>query len=106
MRTITGHTKAWLTEYGNPEALTKENVNAVNCVAYANHDMSTAGWTYVGEATITFECVDDDTLIQNKVAALRGELQTLRANTEIKSSELEQKIQKLLAIEFTPEVQA
>lgn len=98
MKVITGKTKAWLTAYGDPEALTEGGEKAISEVAFSNSNMSSQGWTYVGEATITFECVDNDTLILNKVAALRGELQSVRAKAEIETGNIEAKIQKLLAI--------
>lgn len=98
MKTITGKTKAWLTQFGSPDELLGDPNNAVGAVAYQSQDMTSAGWTFVGNATITFECADNDTLIINKVAALRGELQSVRAKAEVEAGALELKIQKLLAI--------
>lgn len=98
MKTITGNTKAWLTDYGDPECLLGDTDKAVQGVVFSGTDMTRSGWTFVGNATITFECPDNDTLILNKVAALRGELQSVHAKAEVQAGTLELKIQKLLAI--------
>lgn len=98
MKTITATTKAWLTSYAGPDDLTGTQDRAIEALAYHPRDMNSSGWTYAGQATITVELVDNDTLILNKVSALRSELQTVRANAEIEAGNLEAKIQKLLAI--------
>ncbi|MBK5204322.1 MAG: hypothetical protein JJD98_02625 [Polaromonas sp.] len=104
MKVITGKTKAWLTSYNGPDDLLGDPDKAVAAIALSNNDMTSSGWTFVGRATVTFECADNDTLVLNKVAALRGELQSVRANAEVAAGKLELKIQNLLAI--TNEVMA
>ena len=98
MKTITVDTKAWLTTYGNPEDLNKEPEKAIEDVSFSNFKMEKHGWSLIGNATVSFECPDMDGLIQNKVASLRHELQTVRAKAEIEAGDIENKIQKLLAI--------
>jgi hypothetical protein len=103
MKVITGKTKAWLSEYGNPDALMGTPEQAVKEVCFSMGDMTSVGWSFVGDATVTFECGDRNELIANKVDSLRKEIKTVRAEAQMKAKEIEQKIQKLLAIEYTPE---
>lgn len=98
MKTITGTTKAWLSNYDGPDALEGEQDKAVSALWYSAHDMTGQGWVYAGVANITIEVVSNDDLIANKVATLRKELQTVRAKAEVAAGDIEAKIQKLLAI--------
>ena len=98
MRTITGTTTAWLTSYANPDCLQgKGDVTEIN---FADQDMTQSGWTRLGPATISFECPDEKVIIANKVIALQGELQTVRAKAQEAVNALEDKIQSLLALTF------
>jgi hypothetical protein len=104
MKTITGKTKAWLSESGSPDALLGDNHGAaVSSLSFCSWDMKSVGWTYVGEATITVDIPDHDTLIGNKVESLRAEKQQILAEAQAKATQLEGQIQKLLAITYTPE---
>lgn len=99
MRTITGKTTAWLASHQGPEALVgKKESQLIGDLYYANHDMSSQGWSKVGKATITLEIPEDDQLIANKVDALRKEITRTRADAEVKARDLEEKVQQLLAI--------
>lgn len=98
MKTITGTTTAWLASYANPDCLKGEG--DVNEVTFASIDMTSHGWTRLGPATITFECPDEKVIIANKVIALQGELQTVRAKAQEAVNALEDKIQSLLALTF------
>lgn len=104
MKTITGITKAWITgDYYGPAEIARDGPKAVAHLGYSDNDMSSHGWTCIGEAEITLRMVSDDEIISNKVTALRKEIQTVRADAEAKATQLERKVQELLAI--TNEVQ-
>lgn len=61
------------------------------------------GYTFVGEAEVTVEIPEVRVLVENKVAALREEEATVRAEAVAKCTAIQSQIQNLLAIEFTPE---
>lgn len=58
-----------------------------------------AGYTLVGTATITIALMDRDTLVSNKIDAMRNEAAGIRAEATKKCTEIEGKIQQLLCIE-------
>ncbi len=105
-RTISTKTQSWLSNHSTigPEDL-RDPKNIVGLI-FSNADMRPCGWTYVGEAEITVELVDESKLIDNKVAALREELKTVRAEAQIKSTKIEGQIQSLLCIENNPSAPA
>ena len=98
MRTVTGKTKAWITQYTDPERLKGNDEAVVGAIHISPADMKSSGWTCVGEATVTIELVDENTLVANKVESLKKELQTVRAEAQRQVNDLEDKLQKLLAI--------
>lgn len=101
--TITARTKAWfITDSDGPEDLHGDPVRAVSTVSYYAGDMTAYGWSLVGEAEITLYVDHEDTLIDNKVAALRQELKNVLGEAQLKATEIEGRIQKLLAISYTP----
>lgn len=59
--------------------------------------MTSAGYPCFGKATITFTMPDGD-VIKAMVDALHEEIKTERANHHVKITQLEDKIQQLLAI--------
>ena len=102
-RTITATVGAWFTsDHAGPDDLARTPEHAINSLGFSALDMA-KHWTRVGDATITVTLVDEKTLIGNKVDALRRELQSVRAEAQMKTNDLESKIQKLLAIEYTAE---
>ena len=60
------------------------------------------GYTYIAEATVTVEIPSERELIDSKVAAMREEIKTVRANATAKVTNLEGQIQQLLCIENSP----
>jgi hypothetical protein len=93
---------AWLTKHSR---LTPEQIaNAtgeqlVDSLSFTNLDMATQGYTKVGTATIEFDLIDRQEMIDNKVVALRAELQGVKADAQVKVQRLEEQLQSLLAIE-------
>lgn len=104
MKQVTNTVKAWLPEYSSltPDQLQKPE--AVDQFIYSAHDMRSAGWTYVGEATITVDVVlSSNELINSKIETLREQQKKARAEAEAQVNRLEGMIQNLLAISYTPE---
>ncbi|HNB02383.1 MAG TPA: hypothetical protein PLK61_11310 [Nitrosomonas sp.] len=62
-----------------------------------NNDMSSQGYPCFGKATVTFTMPDGDA-IQAMVTALQEEIKTEKANHHVKITQLEGRIQELLAI--------
>jgi len=95
---------AWLTKHSR---LTPEEVvNAtggqlVDAVSFTNLDMSSQGYTKIGTATIEFNLIDRNTMIDNKIVSLRAELQGVKADAQVKVQKLEDQLQSLLAIEVS-----
>jgi hypothetical protein len=105
MKTVTGKAKAWIAKHSfiGPQDLVKPDFNPAKLFFTAPIvDMTDQGWTLAGEAEITVNLVDEQTLIDNKVSALREELKTVRAEAHKKSVEIEDMISQLLAITYEP----
>lgn len=99
MRTITSKADAYTTEHGpSPdELMTMTDASSLFFFPYGAKYVPTS-WSKVGEATITVEIDDVDTLIDRKVDALKDELKAHRADAQVKENALQDKISKLLAI--------
>lgn len=108
MTTVTHKTKAWLTShsYVTPQQLAEPKPEIIDHITFGNYDMTDAGWTLVGEATITFTPISADELVGNKVAALRAEAANIRAEATAKCTRIEDQINQLLCLEFTPASEA
>ena len=103
---ITTTVGAWINPHSH---ITPEQLRTPKGVAgleFTPHDMSTHGWTRVGDATITVDLVDERQLVDNKIAALRKEAISIRADATAKVTRIEGKINQLLAIENSPAVAA
>ena len=61
-------------------------------------NMADRGYTKLGVATIEFELIDRNTMIDNKIVSLRAELQTVKAEAQVTVQKLEDQLQNLLAI--------
>ncbi len=94
-------TIAWLNSESSmsPEQiLTASGTHLVAATLLSNLDMSTHGFTKIGTATIEFELIDRNEMIDNKVIALRAELQGVKAEAQVKVQRIEEQLQSLLAI--------
>jgi hypothetical protein len=102
MTTATIKTKAWVTQYSStsPENLLAGDLRGLS---YYESDMTSAGWTLVGDAEVTVTLIDKRTMIDNKIAALREEAKTVRAEATAKVTKIEGQIQNLLALSFDGE---
>lgn len=97
-QTITGEVFAYLTDNSGPEDLREHGIGALKFSNYGG--MASSGWTMVGKATVSVEIPDERTLVENKVDSLKAEATKLRAETEARLTEIDRKINTLLAITF------
>ena len=97
-QTITGELFAYLTGDNGPEELRDQGVKCLTLSPYSG--MGSVGWTLVGNASITVEIPDERQLVENKVESLKAEATKLRAETEARLTEIDRKINTLLAITF------
>lgn len=59
------------------------------------------GYTKVGIAKIDIELAPQNDMINNKIEALRAEMQMVKADAQVKVQKLEDQLQSLLAIEVS-----
>lgn len=104
MTTFNVATKAWLTQYDSTSPKDLLSGNRLDSLTYSNQKMESAGWTQVGTAEITVQFIDENTMVGNKVNALREEAKTIRAEATAKVTRIEGHINDLLALGFTPTV--
>jgi len=109
-RTITAKTQAWLNEWSGPDDLIGDADRAINKLSfYAAPDRKSweaQGYTFAGHATITVEVADERELIDSKVESLRAQKTKVLGDAHAAATEIESKIQKLLAIGYAGEVAA
>jgi len=97
-------TIAWLRSISRmtPEhVLTATGDQLVEEVMFTQLDMAKNGYTKVGVATIEFDLIDRNTMIDNKIVSLREELKGVKAEAHVKVQKLEDQLNSLLAIEVT-----
>lgn len=100
MKTVTTKTKAWITPHSSVSPQDLMAGKRLEDLIFHNNSMTVAGWTFAGDAEITVAIVDEKSLVENKVAALREEAKTIRAEATAKVTKIESQIQNLLAISF------
>ena len=97
-------TTVWLTKHSrlSPEQIATATVEQlIEDVSFTNLEMSKHGYTMIGTATIEFDLIEPNEMIDNKIVALRAELQGVKAEAQVKVQRLEDQLQSLLAIEVT-----
>ena len=98
---ITTTTTAWI---GSNCSLSPEQIlnpvgdQLLRAAVFIDLDMTNCGYTKIGTATVEFDLIDRNEMIDNKVAALRAELQGVKAEAQVKVQRLEDQLQSLLAI--------
>lgn len=103
MKNITGTLKAWLPGHSSlkPEELMTEA--ALEALVFSACNMQRSGWTHVGEASITVEFfLKPEELIASKIETLKAQQTQLREEVQKRLNVLEDQIQNLLAISYTP----
>lgn len=100
MAKIKGTTGVWLSDsYYGPDDIKRDGPKCVGKLSYIDYDMSkSAGWVKIGTAEITLNLISDDQMVANKVESLKTEIQTIRATSENAITQLQAKIQSLLAL--------
>ena len=102
---VTAQMHAYLPSHSKatPQDLqTEKGVKALAFFADNSKYWAEAGYTYIGQATVTVEVPDMRDLVNNKVASLREQAVAIRAEATAKCTEIEGQIQNLLAIEYAP----
>lgn len=100
MKKHTVKTKAYVTQYSSITPKDIQEGNRVDELCFGSWKNPPDGWTCVGDAEITFTPVDNKTLVDNKVQALRSEAASIRAEAAAKVTRIETQIQNLLAISY------
>lgn len=106
-KVIQGSLKAWLPDhsYLRPDQLHTEA--ALNQLVFASQDMKSSGWTYVGDADISVTLIlTPDELIASKIETLKAQADKIKADAFVEVARLEDQIQQLLAINYTPPEEA
>ena len=99
---FTFDTQAWISQYNH---LTQEQLRTNEGAAtlqYSRIDLSSAGYTLAGKATVTVTIFDQRTLVENTIESLRSQSANIRAEATAKCTQIEGQIQQLLAIECSP----
>lgn len=102
MKTVTCTTKAWIPGHSSIGPDDLQNPNKLDQLSFTSADMQAAGWTYVGTATLEVEIPDVQALVESKVSALKNELANIRAEAEMKATQIQGRINDLLAISYEP----
>lgn len=95
MKTITGKTSAWITSATPPLQCSLD----INRPAYYEADMTSVGWTRVGDAEITIAPPSEAEIVASKVAVLRTRADLLKERCAQELGRIEGEISSLLAIE-------
>jgi hypothetical protein len=97
-------TTAWLVKDSrlSPEQLLDAtDKEIISDICFTDYDFSKYGCTKIGTATIDLNLIDRNEMIDNKIVALRAELQNVKAEAQVKVQKLEEQLQSLLAIEVS-----
>lgn len=100
MKTITATVPAWLPGHADENILQASEARIVSGIAYCEGDMTSAGWTRVGEADITIRLIGEDELIQGQIAALEKQRTAVLAEAQEKCNYINDRISKLQALTF------
>lgn len=107
---FTGSSKVWLSTswktFDELNAMISQGKDdeALNYLSLSNCDMSNSGWVEVGTATATVTLHDTDAVVGKQVAALKQELQNVRAAAQMQENAILERISKLQAITYEGEV--
>lgn len=99
MKTITATVAAWIPDFRD-DALDGTAERVVSQVAYSSNNMTTAGWTRIGEADITIRIVDEDALVQGQIASLEKQRAAVLADAQQKCNYINDRISKLQALTY------
>ena len=97
-RTITGTIKVQLMSCYGPADLERSDAEVFERISLIDIDMSDSGYAVVGTASVTITLNDADTIIGDKVEALRSQSMKVQADATNEVTRIERQIQQLLAI--------
>ena len=97
-RTFTFNAPCWLSPYSGPEDLTPDR--AAGALSFYDFGTPPEGYSKVGTAVIEVTVDDEKDILANKVEALRAEQKKVIADAQLKLTQIERKIQELLAITY------
>lgn len=106
MKDIQGTTKVWLTDERITPCTIQSLIDdgktdyAINQFSYSrlDADMSKYGWVEIGTATIEVTFLPQDTVIEKLADGLREQISTVRAEAQSRITQLEDKLNQLLAL--------
>jgi hypothetical protein len=104
-RRIKGQATVWLTGTSSWDVEKLNTTDKPGDFFYTktDNDMSDMGWMKVGTAEIdVLLTTDRASIVNNQVATLKRQAQKIRAEAEVKASEIENEIKNLLAITYEP----
>lgn len=100
MKTVKAKVYAYMWDWQSPEILQEEDI-ATQLIFKTSNLMGNA--VCVGDGEVTISLYGNDTILTNKVMALRQEKAELLSETRAKEIIIDSKIQNLLAITYIPE---
>lgn len=108
-RIVEGTINAFVTPHSgvDPNDLqTADGQKLVSHLSYSALEMKGTDWVKVGTVRMELTIDPKDEIVTDAVRGLRVQQQEIRAEAEKKATEIERRIQSLLAITFDPEVRA
>lgn len=102
MKTVSTKTKAWISPHSSVSPADLIAGERIDDLHFSLLAMERSGWTYVGDAEITVQIIDEKSMIGNKVEALRNEAAAIRAEATARVTHIESQIKNLLAISYDP----
>jgi hypothetical protein len=104
MNNINGTLKAWLPDHSSLSPDQIATPEALESLVFTKHCMRSAGWTYVGDATIKVDVIlSPEQLIASKIETLKAQQHKIRGEAQERVNELERMVQNLLAITYVSE---
>lgn len=97
-RVIRGVIKAQVSSTYGPTELNGDDKMALRCLTFMDGDMSEHGYSVVGTAEVKVTLFDEDKMVSTKVESLRAEAKKVKADAAARVTNIERKINQLLAI--------
>lgn len=97
-KTIIGEIYAYLSKSSGPDDIERYGLGAVSF--FTGADMAPYGYTMLGPVPVSVRIPDAKTIVDNKVTSLKEEKTKILAEAQAKATEIDRKIQTLLAITY------
>lgn len=93
---------AWITSDWNAEgAMNGDSKLVLESVHLSHNDgMESCGWVRAGTARVEITLIDKSAIVENKVESLNAQKTQILAEAQMKATQIEEQIQKLLAITY------